>query len=271
MMHFFVVVFLAVVVCTTLSAGELEPGNVVEEKAPGYRGIWYWNQKTGNEYVYKYSGGLGTYCAKHIPLAFYSAEVDKTFFTYGGASEDGSLLEMVSYYDHKTGTVPRPTLLMDKGTSDAHDNVTIMLDEEGYVWCFASAHGTARPAYIFKSVRPHSIEKFELTARFNFSYPQAWFMGDRGWLFTHTKYESWQGQGGRTLWWMTGQDGPRWSERQRLSRVAEGHYQVSWRWKDKVGTAFNYHPPRRDDGQSGLNWRTNLYYLETSDMGETWR
>ena len=27
----------------------------------GYRGIWYFNQKTDDEYVYKYSGGLGRF------------------------------------------------------------------------------------------------------------------------------------------------------------------------------------------------------------------
>jgi hypothetical protein len=34
----------------------------------------------------------------------------------------------------------------------------------------------------------------------------------------------------------------------------------------RVATAFNYHP----DPQ-GLNWRTNLYYLETPDLGTTWQ
>lgn len=27
------------------------------EKLNGYRGIWYYNQPTGDRYVYKYSGG----------------------------------------------------------------------------------------------------------------------------------------------------------------------------------------------------------------------
>ncbi len=34
-------------------------------KDDGYRGIWYMNQPSGDEYAFKYSGGLGTYCAKH--------------------------------------------------------------------------------------------------------------------------------------------------------------------------------------------------------------
>ncbi|MBN2308178.1 MAG: LamG domain-containing protein, partial [Candidatus Hydrogenedentes bacterium] len=46
-------------------------GVLINEKDDGYRGIWYYNQPSGDEYVYKYSGGLGTYCAKHIPHAWY--------------------------------------------------------------------------------------------------------------------------------------------------------------------------------------------------------
>ena len=34
----------------------------------GYRGIWY-TIKQGHEYGDKYSGGLGTYTMKHIPMA----------------------------------------------------------------------------------------------------------------------------------------------------------------------------------------------------------
>src|SRR6187397_2210033 len=77
-----------------------------------------------NEYAFKYSGGLGTYCDYHAPFAVYRPEVNKTFFCYGGAPADDSrkLLHMVSYFDHATGTVPRPTLLLDKHTDDAHDN-----------------------------------------------------------------------------------------------------------------------------------------------------
>ena len=35
----------------------------------------------------KYSGGLGTYTAKHVPMAIYVPEVEKIFLVYGGAKE----------------------------------------------------------------------------------------------------------------------------------------------------------------------------------------
>ena len=75
-------------------------------RTDGYRGIWYANQPSGDEYAYKYSGGLGTYCATHRPFAVHRPEVERTFFVYGGAPADGEreLLHLVSYYDHRTGT-----------------------------------------------------------------------------------------------------------------------------------------------------------------------
>ncbi len=237
----------------------------VKAKEDGYRGIWYYNQKLDNEYVYKYSGGLGTYCAKHLPIAIYAPEANKTFFCYGGtAKEERRLFEMVSYYDHKTGMVPRPTMLMDKQTSDAHDNPVLSIDEAGYLWIFISAHGTSRPAYIYKSDKPYSIDSFHLILERNYSYPQPWYLPGRGFLFLQTLYQG-KPRPGRKLFWQTSPDGITWSEPKPLAFVAQGHYQISWRYKDKVGTAFNYHPENK-----GLNWRTNLYYTETSDFGETW-
>ena len=231
-------------------------------KADGYRGIWYYNQPSNDEYVYKYSGGLGTYCAKHIPLAIYAEAAHKTFFCYGGSRSDrNSLLEMVACYDHDSHTVPRPTILVDKGTDDAHDNPVLSLDPDGHVWVFASAHGTSRPAYIYRSTEPYAVDAFELVSDKNYSYPQPWHIPGHGFLFLHTLYH-----GGRFLHCSTSPDGRTWTEPRRLAAVAQGHYQISWRHGSKVGTAFNYHPP-----ETGLNWRTNLYYMESDDFAATWR
>jgi len=234
---------------------------LILEKDDGYRGIWYSNQPQPDEYVYKYSGGLGTYCAKHRPLAVYAEEVNKTFFCYGGRlKEKNELLHMVSYYDHATGLVPRPTILLNKKTSDAHDNPVISLDEKGYIWIFSSAHGTARPSYISVSTEPYRVDAFEHVLTTNFSYPQPYYVPGHGFLFLHTRYG-----GGRRLYQMTSRDGRAWSEPELLAGIEQGHYQVSWRQGAKVGTAFNYHPEPK-----GLNWRTNLYYMETDDFGHSW-
>ena len=73
----------------------------------------------------------------------------------------GVLLHMVSYYDHATGKVPRPTILLDKLTKDAHDNPVIAVDDRGYLWIFSTSHGTGRPSYIHRSREPYSIDEFE--------------------------------------------------------------------------------------------------------------
>ena len=73
-------------------------------KADGYRGVWYMNQPSHDEYVYKYSGGLGTYCAKHKPFAIYSQEVHKTFFCFGGTTR-GNNRQLLHMY--RTSITPR--------------------------------------------------------------------------------------------------------------------------------------------------------------------
>ena len=259
-------------------------------KDTGYRGIWYMNQPLDNEYRFKYSGGLATYCAKHRPFAIYCKEVHKTFFCYGGTSEDsyrtqdlttaregtdrsGVLLHMVSYYDHATGKVPRPTILLDKQTKDAHDNPVISVDDRGHLWIFSTSHGTGRPSYIHRSAEPYSIDQFERVAATkiedgndvpmtNFSYMQSWFVPGRGFAAFFTRYNY---PAPRTACFMTSPDGVRWSEWQRLAAIDEGHYQISIADKHRAGTALNYHPKGK-----GLNWRTNLYYLETADFGQSW-
>ncbi len=242
----------------------------------GYRGIWYMNQGTRDEFVYKYSGGLGTYCAKHMPFAVYCPQVEKTFFCYGGTTADSNqhLLHMVSFYDHKTKQVPRPTILLDKQTDDAHDNPVIAVDAEGYVWVFSTSHGTSRPSAIHRSVKPYDVSAFERINATrkegdkqvpidNFSYAQCWYVPGQGFVFFFTKYNY---PAPRTSCFMSSPDGMHWSEWTRLAAIEQGHYQTSAVSGRKAGTAFNYHPQK-----TGLNWRTNLYYMETIDGGQSWR
>lgn len=228
----------------------------------GYRGIWYSNQPTSDEYRYKYSGGFATYPQQHVPIAIYSAAANRTFFCYGGTtSKVNELSCMVAFYDHKTGTVPRPRVVTVKRTGDAHENPTLSIDGSGHLWIFCNTHGPAKNSYIFRSVSPYSIDEFEQVAHTNFSYSQPWFVPNQGFLFLHTRYTS----GKRFLHGMTSSDGRTWSAASPLAAVEMGHYQISNRLGGRVATVFNYHP-----ALGGLNARTNLYYLETIDMGRTW-
>jgi hypothetical protein len=235
------------------------------ERAEGYSGIWYMNQPSGDEYKYKYSGGFATYPQQHVPIAIYRKEVNKTFFCYGGTTarsggDKQELLHMVSYFDHNTGKVPRPTILLNKKTSDAHDNPTISIDDKGFIWIFSPSHGTGRPSFIHRSKKPYDISEFELLLKTNFSYPEPWFVPDHGFLFLHTRYAD-----GRNLFSMTSPDGCDWSKPAPLVRIEMGDYQISWIHDQRVATVFDFHPP-----PLGLNGRANIYYLETRDFGNTW-
>lgn len=229
----------------------------------GYRGIWYMNQPSGDEYVYKYSGGFATYPQQQSPIAIYAKAVNKTFFCYGGTvTGKQELLHMVSYFDHSSGTVPRPTILLNKKTEDAHDNPVMSIDSDGHIWIFSNAHGTSRPSFIHRSRKPYDISEFELVTTSNFSYGHPWFHPGKGFLFLHTLYEN----RGRSMYWSSSATGREWSKPELLARMELGHYQVTAHEGDRTATAFNMHPD-----PEGLNSRTNLYYLETADLGKTWK
>ena len=231
------------------------------EKADGYKGIWF-TLGQFSEYGDKYSGGLGTYTAKHIPMAVYAKEAHRTFFVYGGTRnpEERYLLAMASFYDHETGTVPRPTIVHDKeGVDDPHDNPSLAIDGEGRVWVFVSGRGRRRPGFVYRSVHSYGVDAFERIRETEMTYPQPWYVADRGLLLCFTKYTR-----GRELYWSSSADGREWAEDRKLAGMG-GHYQVSRERDGRVITAFNYHP----DGN--VDRRTNLYYLETDDLGRTWR
>ena len=251
---------IAIAIGSSLGAGAGAAGP--SPRDDGYRGIWYANQPTGDAFAFKYSGGFATYPQQHVPIAIHAPAAKRTFFVYGGTARGANRLRiMAAFYDHETGTLPRPAIVEEKPTGDAHDNPTLALDDAGHLWIFSNAHGTSRPATIFRGVEPYSIDAFEPVLTTNFSYGQPWHLPGDGFLFMHTRYSP-----GRNMFWMTSPDGRRWDEPRPLASIEMGHYQVSTREGSRVATMFNVHPR-----PVGLNARTNLYYLETADGGRTWR
>jgi hypothetical protein len=269
----------------TINPYDYRGAELMNKVDDGYRGIWYYIGHIGGEYQYKYAGGLGTYPVNIYPFSVYVPKVHKTFFCYGGTDDSGkTLYHEVSYYDHRTGKVSRPTIVLDKHTGDAHDNPCIQVDKNGYIWLFSNAHGAGRPSFIHRSVRPYDIGKFENVHPTklengkevplnNFSYAQIYYDKDLGFLalFTHYTVQSLPSgrKACRIAAYMTSADGVHWSEWHDLANIEQGHYQNSAQRGHEVGTAFNYHPDRKQG--AGLDYRTNLYYLQTDDFGKTWK
>ncbi|MGV3486365.1 MAG: BNR-4 repeat-containing protein [Planctomycetaceae bacterium] len=251
---------LGAVATSPLASRMASAGEIADAKGDGYRGIWF-TLGQRSEYGDKYSGGLGTYTANHVPMAIYSKAADKTFFVYGGAKQGRRhLLAMASHFDHQRGVVPRPTIVHDKdGVDDPHDNPSLALAGDGHVWVFVSGRGRTRPGYIYRSTLPHSTEAFERVAEREFTYPQPWWVEGQGFLFLFTKYTN-----GRELYFSTSVDGRRWSPDAKFAGIG-GHYQTSQFRDGRLITAFNRHPG------GNVDRRTDLYLLQTDDLGRTWR
>ena len=257
---------------------------LMNQQDDGYRGIWYFIGHIGGKYQYKYAGGLGTYPVNIYPFSVYVPKVHKTFFCYGGSNHEGSTLyHEVGYYDHKSHKVSRPTIVLDKHTGDAHDNPCIQVDKDGYIWLFSNAHGAGRPGFIHRSVKPYDISRFEnvhptmikngkTVPMTNFSYLQIYYDREKGFLGVFTHYSGRKLKYGRRTCrvaaYMTSKDGVHWSQWRDLADMEEGSYQNSGQRGDTVATAFNYHPTRQHG--AGLDYRTNLYYLQTPDFGQSW-
>ena len=234
------------------------PAGAVRE--PGYRGIWF-TLGQRSQYGDKYSGGLGTYTAKHIPLAVYDSVARKTFFVYGGApAGTRHLLAMAGAYDHHARRLEQPVVVHDKGgVNDPHDNPSLALAADGRLWVFVSGRGRHRPGYVYRSKKPHALGEFERILEWEMTYPQPWVLPDGDFLLLFTRYTR-----GRELYFSRSRHGFAWSPPVKLAGMG-GHYQVSNQRNGRVITAFSRHPG------GNVDRRTDLYFAQTDDAGQTWQ
>ena len=251
-------------------AGAQEPRSLTGTEAEGYRGIWFTIGQARSGFGPKYSGGLGTYTMKHIPVAVYAAEADKTFFVYGGtpAADRKYLLCTVGCYDHKTGMLRRPVVVCDKGVNnvhDPHDDPTIQLDKEGYVWVFVAGRANKRPGIRYRSTKPYDISEFEYVNESIMAYPQVHYHPEKGFFLFFTRYD-----GVRRLFYQSSTDGIRWTDYRQIASIIDegetksGHYQFTNLCGDKLMCCFNRHI------NGNVDTRTNIYYIQSEDWGRTW-
>jgi len=229
-------------------------------KMDGYKGIWF-SSGEFKEYSYRLSGGAATFASRHKPIAIYSPEVKKTFFVYGGTTNEDErhLLIMASYFDHRFHMVPKPVIVFDKmGVTEPGDNASLSIDSKGYLWIFVSGSGRTRPGLIFRSSEPWSIEKFDKILESEMLAPQAWWIENYGFLMMFSRIAK-----GLELYFNSSSDGKNWDGSQKIASMG-GHMQVAGINNGHLVTVFNYHPG------GDLDKRTNLYLVRTGDMGKTW-
>jgi len=231
------------------------------QKIDGYKGLWFSAGKSSG-YGYIFSGGSATFGSQHRPVAIYSPEAKKTFFVYGGTTsyDERHLLIMISYFSHTNQTVPKPVVVYDKmGVREPFDNPSLAIDHQGYLWVFISGSERTRPGMIFRSTEPYSIDHFEEIMHKEMIAPQPWWINEHGLAVVFIRKIT-----GPDIYFSSSRDGRTWSENQKIASMG-GHVHVSHAKGNKLVIIFNYSPGGNPDKQ------TNLYYLQTEDMGKTWK
>jgi len=186
----------------------------------------------------KYSGALGTYTAKHIPIAVNDGDVDYYIFS---DNNSGNLEIFVA------DTNGNKTLVHTiNDVTDPHDNAVINVIDD-YIYIVCAARGNKRIGSCYKSVNKNDISSFELIDTGWWAYPQLW---ENTMLFT--RYSS---GNIRELYSKVN-----WAE---IKLVSGGHYATSFYDGEWVHLAYNWH---EDDN---LDKRTNVYYMKSRD-GYTW-
>ena len=152
---------LAFVTHAVLADERPQPRNPLPE-ADGYRGLWYANQPSQDEYKFKYSGGMATYPQQHIPIAYYAAEAKKTFFVYGGTRTDRDRVVAHDFilrprYGHGAAAA-HPARQADRRRSRQPDADARRRRLPVGLFQFARR---GRPSFIHRSLKPYSIDAFQ--------------------------------------------------------------------------------------------------------------
>jgi len=219
-------------------------------------GIWDIPQLYGiNKDVPKYTA-VGTYTAKHIPLAYWSNETLYHVFT---DNSDGDFHVFAAKGNEEIVEVH--TI---ENWVDMHTNAIIYVDDDGYVFVHVASRGLShkfQSGKILKSQTPYELDFLCIDGcdNINFeAYPQVWLTN----WDTHVGYTYYTKDADihptrniRELWYRVGD--------KRVQLVKGGHYAVSYYDGETLYLAYNQLVDARPDN------RINLYLMKT-DNGVDW-
>jgi len=182
----------------------------------------------------KYSGGLSTYTAKHIPVAVKGGSVD--YYTFSDNS--GGSLDI-----YIADTDGNKTLIRTiDGVIDPHDNAVVNY-WDGYIWVIAAARGNSRIGHSYRSKNKNDISDFVKIDSGFWAYPHLWKKA-----LLYTVYDS---DNTRELY----------SKNNDCDNklVEGGHYNISYDDGKYIHMVYNWHQDKN------LDKRTNLYYMRSID------
>ena len=198
------------------------------------------------EGVSKYSGPMGTYTAKHIPVAV-KCELGR-WATYSN-NRDGNL----SIYAVNLETQQSNLVHIEQGTIDPHQNAAIQCGG-GKLWLAVSARGYKRTGYLYSS--DNGVDWVLESTGFR-SYPQLHWLNDKLlFLYTRYKIEPTENNNVSRKLYSGCNDLP-------ILNDSIQHYMMSFVDKGRVHIVYN-------DLIGGADYRTNLNYKYSDDEGCTW-
>ncbi|MHC4673307.1 MAG: BNR-4 repeat-containing protein [Planctomycetota bacterium] len=248
----FILVIASAAVIRAENPSSSQPAKIICQNQTGYRGLGQPQPESNRK------------TAVNVTTAYYAQKTNKTFFLYlrknQKSKDQPAASVIIAYYDHNTKMVPKPNVLTN--TKNDQSQPALTLDKDGYLWVFVGTESENEPAHIMKSSKPYDINSFELVAKSRFANPQSWYVDNKGFLLIHTRNQD----GCRQLYSTSSPDGLNFSQPKLLAAVDRGHHAVSWKHKNKIALAFNTYVNKK-----GQNTPTNIYYMETSDLGKNWR
>jgi hypothetical protein len=247
------------IICTAPALGEQANAQTRPASMPeGFRGFWYAATAPAEAAC---RGGMSTAGPQNAPMALYSDRARKTYFAFTRATEDGNptLQLAVAGFDHQSGLVTRPAIVVERTPADPRANPAISIDAQGYLWIFAPPARPDQRADVLRSRKALDVSGFERMAQFPFTAPQAWFIEGKGFVLLFSRQQDDRHQ----VCWSTSADGSQWSEPKVLAAIDAGCDAVSGRFRGKIGVGLTCRP-------TGGGPSTGLYYLETADAGQTW-
>lgn len=273
---------MAVLTSTTLMAANTQM--ILNQTPTPVKGIWYALAQKFNG-IPKYSGGFATYTANHTPMA-----IDRNgdvYYTFAQDGPAGTMQVGVAVLRGSTAQTSVQILRTEMASRDPHQNVTLSIDDAGYVYVYQSARNNdpapSMQGLIWKSVTPYTLPTAShlLGAGHNRAYLQPWHIaGQQVQVFTQYAGEL---NGPKVRHPSVYNPSCHSAAGARLFDA--GGYAISLYKNNRLHVVHNFHRAGEvtfdhptipgsqytEYGASHPDLRSNLYYMYSDDGGCQWK
>src|SRR3972149_6814052 len=218
---------------------------------------------------YPFFSNDGSWCWFSDPRAvYYKGENERTYA--GWVSNNGDIC--IGYLDHISHEI-KQQIIHENFEKDDHDNPSIYITEEGYIWVFYSKHASPEPIYLQKSIYPENIEHWKPidTLSLNDTVKYKGFRDSYTYVNicrlsteNNKMFIFWRGMDFKPNFSVSTDTGQSWSNGkililpERIYRERRPYIKISSNNKDKIHFAFTDGHPRDEPANS-------IYYMYYKD------